>query len=189
MLNREEKENLRNISVHEAGHHVMARAMGFKPGPITIALMYDGHKGGAEIVTTRGVRDVAEVRQYFEDRVVTLFGGAIAEALKDDKANENAANVILQTTATQDMTKIKELLLAIRNLRYPDDEDEAVTNKQLQGICDELWTKTVKLVEQYKPAISAIAGALAAKVVRLSFNYELTLDEINQLTAVKEAFP
>ena len=70
------------IAHHEMGHYVVARALGFETGGVTLTVTMDlRHKGGATINLVRPLSSMDAMRAYLEARIIMLFAGAMAQTL------------------------------------------------------------------------------------------------------------
>jgi hypothetical protein len=67
----------RRVAQHEMGHYVIARAMGFRTGDVSIEIIgpIDGHRGAAEVTLPEPAATIDEVRTYLERRVIVLYAG------------------------------------------------------------------------------------------------------------------
>ena len=71
------------VAKHEMGHYVVARALGFRTGDVSIEIIghAEGHRGTAEITLHEKIRSIEELRVYLERRIIVLNAGGAAETL------------------------------------------------------------------------------------------------------------
>jgi len=99
-------DHLRQLAVrvaqHEMGHYVIARALGFCTGDVSLEIIgpIDGHRGGATIILPEAIRSIEDLCVYLERRIIVLYAGALAETLPGSasptkKVNTDKAREIL----------------------------------------------------------------------------------------------
>ncbi|WLG84399.1 peptidase M41 [Pseudomonas cucumis] len=163
------------IANHEMGHYVVARALGFETGDVTLKVgMGLTHHGGASITLTRSISSIETMKAYLEARTVVLFAGAMGQTLPSKhspkkRVDEPKAAAILKGEfgAQQDYAKIRELRYLLRNIDYPDT-DPASSDRiiaELTEINDRLWLRTQEIVEVLADTITGLAGLLVERMV------------------------
>lgn len=163
------------IANHEMGHYVVARALGFETGDVTLKVgMGLTHHGGASITLTRSISSIETMKAYLEARTVVLFAGAMGQTLPSEHSPKKRVDVpkaaaILKGEfgAQQDYAKIRELRYLLRNIDYPDT-DPASSDRiiaELTEINDRLWLRTQEIVEVLADTITGLAGLLVARMV------------------------
>lgn len=169
------RDHALQIAHHELGHYVIARALGFATGGVTLSVTMDlRHLGGASITLARPITSTDAMREYLEARMMVLFAGAMGQTLSATRStrtrvDKSKAIAILQGTlgAEQDYAKIKELQNLLRNLTCPGTEftsPERVT-AELKVITDRLWSRTQTVVENLSDTITDLALALVSRMV------------------------
>ena len=163
------------IAHHEMGHYVVARAVGFTTGGVTLSVTMDlRHKGGATINLVRPISSMDAMRAYLEARIIMLFAGAMAQTLpsapvgaKRVDLSEAAAILNGALGAERDDAKIRELRHLLRNISYPDtglaSSDRIAT--ELKAINDCLWLRAQEMVEALAESITGLGAAMVDRMV------------------------
>jgi len=158
------------IAHHEMGHYVVARALGFETGGVTLTVTKDlRHQGGASITLVRPISSMQAMKEHLEARMMVLLAGAMAQTLPSKpsaakRVDKPKAAAILkgEQGAEQDYAKIRELQHLLRNIVYPDTDpasSERIT-AQLKAMTDRVWDRTQKIIEDQADTIAELAGAL-----------------------------
>ena len=179
------------IANHEMGHYVVARALGFETGDVTLKVtMGLTHHGGASITLTRSISSIDAMKEHLEARIMVLFAGAMAQTLPakhspEKRVDKSKAAAILKGEfgAEQDYAKIRELRYLLRNISYPDTDPASSDSiiAELTEINDRLWLRTQKIVEELADTITGLAGVLVDRMVlvdlwgRAGDSYEVVL--------------
>ena len=163
------------IAHHEMGHYVVARALGFETGGVTLTVTMDlRHKGGATINLVRPISSMDAMRAYLEARIIMLFAGAMAQTLPSapvgaKRVDLSDAAAILNGAlgAERDDAKIRELRHLLRNITYPDtglaSSDRIAT--ELKAINDCLWLRAQEMVEALAESITGLGAAMVDRMV------------------------
>jgi len=163
------------IAHHEMGHYVVARALGFETGDVTLTVTMDlRHKGGATINLVRPISSMDAMRAYLEARIIMLFAGAMAQTLPSapvgaKRVDLSDAAAILNGAlgAERDDAKIRELRHLLRNISYPDTDlassDRIAT--ELKAINDCLWLRAQEMVEALAESITGLGAAMVDRMV------------------------
>lgn len=163
------------IAHHEMGHYVVARALGFTTGGVTLSVTMDlRHKGGATINLVRPISSMDAMRAYLEARIIMLFAGAMAQTLPSapvgaKRVDLSDAAAILNGAlgAERDDAKIRELRHLLRNIAYPDtglaSSDRIAT--ELKAINDCLWLRAQEMVEALAESITGLGAAMVDRMV------------------------
>lgn len=163
------------IANHEMGHYVVARALGFETGDVTLKVTMDlRHQAGASIILTRSISSIEEMKEHLEGRLIVLFAGAMSQTLP---AKHSARELVDKTKATailngefgaeQDYAKVRELRHLLRNISYPDTDpasSECIT-AELKEITDRVWLRTQQIVEALADTITGLGAALVDGMV------------------------
>lgn len=179
------------IANHEMGHYVVARALGFETGDVTLKVtMGLTHHGGASITLTRSISSIDGMKEHLEARIMVLFAGSMAQTLPakhspEKRVDKSKAAAILKGEfgAEQDYAKIRELRYLLRNISYPDTDPASSDSviAELTEINDRLWLRTQKIVEALADTITGLAGVLVDRMVlvdlwgRAGDSYEVVL--------------
>ncbi|MGL6242006.1 peptidase M41 [Pseudomonas sp.] len=158
------------IANHEMGHYVVARALGFETGGVSLTITMDlRHQAGASITLARSISSIEAMKEHLEARMMVLFAGAMAQALalkhsSGSRVDKPKATAILrgELGAEQDYAKIRELRHLLRNITYPetDPASSARIAAELKEITDRLWLRTQTIVEALADTISGLGEAL-----------------------------
>lgn len=158
------------IAHHEMGHYVVARALGFATGSVSLTVTMDlRHHGGASISLVRAISSIDAMKQHLEARIMVLMAGAMAQSLPakysaGQRVDKSRATAILkgEQGAQQDYAKIRELQHLLRNILYPETDpvsSERIT-AELKTLTDRVWQRTQDIVEELSGIIAELAAAL-----------------------------
>ena len=197
------RDHALQIAHHEMAHYVIARALGFGTGGVTLSVTMDlRHQGGASITLARPITSMEAMKAYLEARMMVLMTGAMGQTLSSTKStgkrvDKSKAVAILKGArgAEQDYAKVKELQNLLRNLTFCDTDPasaERIT-AELKVITDRVWSRTRTAVEDLANTISELASALVGGMViveqwgRAADTYEvvLTREMLERLPAVR----
>ncbi|WPN58589.1 peptidase M41 [Pseudomonas sp. P9_31] len=163
------------IANHEMAHYVVARALGFETGDVTLKVtMALTHHGGSSITLTRSISSIEAMKEHLEARMMVLLAGAMGQTLPpkhspEKHVDEPKAGAILKGEfgAEQDYAKIRELRYLLRNISYPDTDPASSESiiAELTEINDRLWLRTQKIVEALADTITGLAGLLVERMV------------------------
>ena len=185
------RDHALQIAHHEMGHYVMARALGFATGGVTLTVTMDlRHQGGASISLARSISSIEAMREHLEARMMVLFAGAMGQTLASKHSpkkivDKPKATAILkgELGAEQDYAKIRELRHLLRNIAYPDT-DPASSDRitaELKEITDRVWFRTQTIVEELADTITELGRVLVDGMViveqwgRAADTYEVVL--------------
>lgn len=189
------RDRASQIAHHEMGHYVVARALGFETGGVTLTVTMDlRHKGGATINLVRPISSMDAMRAYLEARIIMLFAGAMAQTLpsapvgaKCVDLSDAAAILNGALGAERDDAKIGELRHLLRNISYPDTDlassDRIAT--ELKAINDCLWLRAQEMVEALAESITGLGAAMVDRMVlveqwgRPADTYEVVLTGVS----------
>ncbi|RON17372.1 peptidase M41 [Pseudomonas frederiksbergensis] len=164
------REHALQIANHEMGHYVVARALGFETGDVTLKVTMDfRHQAGASILLARSISSIEEMKEHLEGRLIVLFAGAMSQTLSTKHSarkfvDKSKATAILngELGAEQDYAKVRELRHLLRNISYPDTDpasSERIT-AELKEITDRVWLRTQQIVEALADTITELGAAL-----------------------------
>ncbi|WP_095127261.1 peptidase M41 [Pseudomonas sp. Irchel s3h14] len=185
------REHAVQIAHHEMAHYVIARALGFETGGVTLTVTMDlRHQGGASISLVRSISSMEAMREHLEARMMVLFAGAMGQTLASKPSpkkivDKSKATAILKGEfgAEQDYAKIRELRHLLRNITYPDT-DPASSDRiaaELKEITERVWFRTQKIVEALADTITELGGTVVDGMViveqwgRAADTYEVVL--------------
>ncbi|MGJ7514727.1 peptidase M41 [Pseudomonas baetica] len=168
------RDHALQIANHEMGHYVVARALGFGTGDVTLSVSMDlRHKGGASITLARSITSLPAMTAYLEARIMVLYAGAMAQTLpcaqsREKRVDQSKAAAILNGAfgAEKDDAKIRELRQLLRNITYPDTgpaSSDCIT-AELTVIHDRLWLRAQQIVDAYAEIITGLGAALVDRM-------------------------
>ena len=169
------RDHALQIAHHEMGHYVMARALGFATGGVTLSVTMDlRHQGGASITLARPISSMEAMKAHLEARMMVLLAGAMGQTLTSTKlsgkhVDKSKAVAILKGAlgAEQDYAKVKELQHLLRNITCPDT-DPASSERiaaELQVMTDRAWGRTQEIVEDLADTITELGRVLVDGMV------------------------
>ena len=181
--------NIENICNHEAGHYIIAKELGFITNGISIEIRIDGYSGEAVLEPrTSGINNFTELENYLRRRIKVLYAGVISESYEMENCSDYALNQWNSGGGKDDHSKIRELTQVLRNIIYPNTENEPEAQKELDNIDSELFGQTVEIVSERLQLIRGIASMLSVKVKEYNIRYTLTETEINDVVNIKELY-
>jgi hypothetical protein len=138
---------------HECGHLITAKVLGFVTGDIELK----ANSACAGIDLPLSIESLDDVKQFLGKRVSVLYAGSIAQSLSPKGiANAQDTDKFLRSTATDDFSKIRELVrlfVGIQNAGVTDNEFA----KKLRAAEVRFSTQASKIVEKYAEAIVDLA--------------------------------
>jgi ATP-dependent Zn protease len=170
--------NARPVALHEAGHNVIASAVGLRTGYLEIEATPLGCSGKSEIDLQGRIDSLDELQAYLRRRIAALYAGSIAQTLTNQGIDEQAANDFLQRSAADDFTKIQENLRILANVT---DAAGRTHKEHLTTLHEELSREAKESVLQNRAKIQRAADALVAKIDGDALTYRLTKGEIDAL--------
>lgn len=180
----EHRRRLKKTILHEAGHYVIARRFGFGACHIKICWMYEGGLYDCWVCndTARRLPNSAAIEVFLEERILTLFAGAMAESLTEGKVDSKGAlDILMNGGGRSDEGKISELIHLIRNIRHANLADDDAFKGAESAISTELWDKAQALVEAEHEVIAAFAEELSCSVKRGGEEYIFSEEELQGL--------
>jgi hypothetical protein len=116
------RDHALQIAHHEMAHYVIARALGFETGGVTLTVTMDlRHQGGASISLVRSISSMEDMKEHLEARMMVLFAGAMGQALvskhsPEKRVDKSKATAILkgELGAEQGYAKITPTPIRIR---------------------------------------------------------------------------
>ena len=185
------RDHALQIAHHEMGHYVVARALGFETGGVTLTVTMDlRHQGGACITLVRPISSIEAMKEHLEARMMVLLAGAMAQTLPSKpsatkRVDKPKATAILkgEQGAEQDYAKIRELQHLLRNIVYPDTDpaSSGSITTEMKAINDCLWMRTQEIVEALSETITELGESLVDRMVlveqwgRPADTYEIVL--------------
>ncbi|MFL1524040.1 peptidase M41 [Pseudomonas sp. O230] len=169
------RDHALQIAHHEMGHYVVARALGFATGGVTLSVTMDlRHQGGASITLARPISSMEAMKAHLEARMMVLLAGAMGQTLSSthrsgNRVDKTKAVTILKGAlgAEQDYAKVKELQHLLRNITCPDTDPASAERiaAELRVMTDRVWGRTQEIVEDLADTITELARVLVAGMV------------------------
>ncbi|MEH2509479.1 hypothetical protein V1291_000833 [Nitrobacteraceae bacterium AZCC 1564] len=165
-----------DILRHEAGHLVVGKLLGFETGSVRLT----AKDAGAEITLAPHLADIDQTKDYIKRRVIVLYAGACAEALRGKKIHEPQVLSDLESDhATNDFAKIRELLLLLAGIEIDDDNRQDLLDKYVADYSN----RAGELVEKYADTIHEVANDLAENISAEGMT--LSKDKVDNLPSVR----
>ena len=148
------------IARHEIAHIVVAKALGFRTGEVTLVLnSRDGsHVGTSEVFLECVTSSIQDISTYLDHRVMVLLAGAIAEPVDGDVRIPGAYDSVRSEGAASDLQKAVELICLRLNING-NCESNGI-DKMLRA----LVLKTSQVVEANFAVIAALSERFAARI-------------------------
>lgn len=188
------KVRARQVAQHEMAHYVVARAVGFRTGDVSIKITgHSGHHGAATIFLAQPVGSLEDVASFLERRVLVLCAGALGETLSASHVPERGVNGAEAVKiirggmgAEQDHAKAREAISLLRNIQNPGTCGEDEIQAQLDEIDQRLWSRATELVELFESTIAGVAGALLERLEFVDIAATFSADYLEDIPAIKE---
>ena len=170
------------ICRHEVGHYIVAKQLGFKMNGINIKIIDNRgcHDAENNLELYRKLRTMKDILNYLDDRIQILYAGALAQSLSNGAVNTDHAEKYFEYGSDHDQKKALELVEIIRNIRYPDS-DENTAIKEIEQIRRELFSKTQNVVVSNERIICKLSQKLDSEIHQLGETYDFSEDKINDI--------
>lgn len=181
-----QREVVDKIAIHEAGHFVAAKKLGFEVGETTMCLIdiYDTYECSVLMETSQRLPDISDIDQFLEKRVQVLFAGPMAQSLVDGKVDQAAVEHAMKNgEGREDEQKAAELIHLLRNIRYTTTADDTEFRQVVMTLSQDLWEKARVLVETEYETISVLGNHLAASVKFGGETYVFSKEQLDALIA------
>lgn len=148
------------LARHEMAHIVVAKALGFRTGEVTLVLKSpDGdHIGTSGVFLETDTSSLEEVVRYLQYRVAVLLAGSIAEAESVDELRIDADSQVRSAGAASDLQKATELITLLLNIQGKLEPDA------LEHALDQQTLWTVQIVAANYDVIQALAKRFADRI-------------------------
>lgn len=115
-INKYTKSKLLPIAKHEAGHWVAANILGFVVKDINFKIIdsFNNHKCSVVVKLDFSSFNASNIIDYCEKRIQVLYSGALAQSLNDGKVDDCELGRIIESNASSDMEKARELIRIAR---------------------------------------------------------------------------
>lgn len=178
--------HVRRVARHEAGHFVVARALGFTTTGIAVTMLTvdGGHSGEAAIEVYGSAPAIEDVTSYLRRRIAVLYAGAIAEASAAGVVDQANFEQCLREGGANDKLKIGELIQLLRNIVHPAEREVKAVESQLHEIDTECIQIALRVIEQNSQAIDDVAQAVCSKFAGIGDRISLSDAELAALPTV-----
>lgn len=178
------------VAKHEAGHYIVSRVHGFPAGGIALTIfdVHGGHSGESDLRVNQPLRSVADIRRYLCARIQILYAGVLAQALQDGIIDGDEALAYAAKGGAGDRNKAGELLHLVRNIDYPEEDNETTMHSQLTKLGNALWNQAAQIVMDEHALIENLAQRLATKVEHVNRRYRLSETELQVIEALSTRF-
>lgn len=169
----------RELVLHEMGHYVIARALGFPTGKVFFENDGVSRRGVAKILSEE-IDGFAKARDYFDRRVVMLLAATVAETLSQEaeglrcdlaaaieKIERRHHNARLENAfISTDIAKVEELLKLSADCSHPGTKiiDGEQSNTLFDQIQSRAFYETARLVDENAEIIMGLSQILLQRL-------------------------
>jgi len=179
-----ENRTKRGVALHEAGHFVVARALGFRVLGLEVSRdkpRSEYHSGSAHICTICRIADDLDLEEYLRERITVLLAGSIAQAFDGVAINERRLRQIRADNAADDMGKARELFVLHLNRRITQGDDGEFASSETWEQ-HPLWQRceadALAILREQWGVIERIAADIEANVHSQCYNYDPPVERI-----------
>lgn len=178
----DQRWHVEQLARHEMAHIVVAKALGFRTGDVTLVLKSpDGdHVGTSRIFLEKDTSSIEQVVEYLRSRVAVLLAGSIAEAESIDELRKTAYSQVRSEGASSDLQKAIELITLLLNMQG-QFEPEA-----LERALDQLTYWTVQIVRSNFDVIQTLAKRFAGRIEFYGQRIGSTASEIDAESEISQ---
>lgn len=174
---------------HECGHLIVAKSLGFKTGGITVTCK----QACAELDIIPSCRNIEEIKDFIERRVIVLYAGAVAQSIYDGEIDSELCIKLLKTTALDDWRKIQEYVRLLAGIEHPGYDAAEDFAPKLKEVDDIIANKAGEAVNFYKELILELTDFFMARLPmdrdrRPLYPFTLSRNDINTFEPIKAAF-
>ncbi len=180
--------SLRDVATHEAGHYVVAKAVGFQVLGLTIKrecnTRSEQFHGSANTVIVRPIANDEELDTYLMHRIMVLNAGALAQAFNGIAVDSNRLEEIREDNGSDDWGKAMDVFAIYLNRRFASDFGEYVSTHRwpehpFWKKCDDDALKVLK--ENWAAIERIVADAEAGFKHPASFLYERPVERLEAI--------
>lgn len=119
---------MRGVIVHEMGHHVVAKALGFQVLDLTIhreahRLQRHAFHGAAHVALISPIHNDKDLETYLKARIMVLNAGSLAQAFDGTTVDAVRLRSIRSDNGIDDLGKANELFVLFLNRRIANGHD------------------------------------------------------------------
>jgi hypothetical protein len=134
-------------------------------------------------------RTCEDIVSYLERRIQVCLAGVVGEALDEHQSNvddQEDSQLFSGPSGRGDAKVARELLQLLRNVKWPSLQ--GTHRSQLRALLDDLWKRTVNLVQEETKIISGLTSNLAERLRVAGLNQVATLParEIEALEGIQK---
>jgi hypothetical protein len=175
------KEEMQSVIMHELGHWVVARELGYNVGGIEIIFHNIGgrcnHNAHANILAQPSLPRIDDVYKYALDRISILYAGAASQKFRS-KNLAREVEKLSENDAADDFSKLNEFVIIARGIAFKDQiHDESETEQKLK-ICDECWQKTMEILDRMYSKIEIASDIMLQRAKKENFRHYFTFDDV-----------
>jgi hypothetical protein len=185
------RDAARAYARHEFGHWVVARALGFDVGEVTLTA-HLGHTpgGGSRIDLDHCFADIGEASSFLRNRIQVLHAGCVAQSLVGGQTQQPIYDAARTTNGVDDYAKVRELTRILRGCTVGSKADSYVeAQAQITKIDSDLIAATVAIVEKHAALIEALATNLVGRLAYFGEAVTMSKAEIEAIPGFKNHFP
>ncbi|AZU57591.1 M50 family metallopeptidase [Ralstonia sp. 22086] len=174
----------RGVALHEAGHFVVARALGFQVLGLKVSRdqpRSELHSGSAHIFTVSKIADDQDLEEFLRERITVLLAGGLAQAFDGVAVNERRLRQIRADNAADDMGKARELFvihLSRRMTRGYDDEFASSDTWERHPLWKRCEADALAILREQWGAIERIVGDIEANIHSQCYSYDPPVERI-----------
>lgn len=181
------------LALHESGHWVASRQLGFASGDLTARLLSHrfppGREGAASINLVEDLHSIDGTVAYLERRIQVCWAGVLAETLDRHRTGvdtDEACRLLNGDAGRSDARVAQELNQLLRNLKGSSHACDPLS--QLKELSDGLWLRTIRIVEDQRELILGLADNLTQRIRKAGVGQiaRFLSSEIEGLPAVRE---
>lgn len=178
------------VGRHEAGHYVVARALGFRVGGLSITFIdtTGAYRAGSEVTLPTNLPTILDVSDYLRRRVKVLYAGVLSEAMTNGEIDGDKALEYIRAGGADDHSKVRELVNVLRSIEHGETQTDAEAQLQLDKLDNELWNAAADIVVAEREAIEGLAHRLASEVKAIGVLHEIPKSELDALPALINRF-
>jgi hypothetical protein len=152
--------HVEQLARHEMAHIVVAKALGFRTGDVTLVLKSPGgdHVGTSRVFLEKETSSMEQILGYLRSRIAILLAGSIAEVESIRELRSRAQGQVRSEGAASDLQKALELITVLLNVQCK------FGTKALEREVEQLTSWAVQVLTPNYDVIQALAKRFADKI-------------------------